>query len=82
MRKDGKRTDAVSRKCFPREELFRLALTPDGLRLEGDGEKLPGRGIYLHQDKATLEQAKKKRILERFAKADCSPLYLAMEERL
>lgn len=81
MRKENPRMDALSRKRYPKSELFRIVGTPSP-RLEGE-LPLPGRGVYLHKDKATVELSRKKRILEKaFQGQDCQHVYDCMEEKL
>lgn len=81
MRKENTRRDIASRKAFPRDRLFRLVLTPEGLRLDLDRSQ-PGRGIYLLRDKKTLEFAQRKGLLQRYDKKDLSPLFQQMEAEL
>lgn len=81
MKKENTRMDACSRERFPKEELFRLTCSPSP-SLEMD-RPLLGRGLYLHKDKATIEKARQRKILERaFKSPDLSYLYEMMEELL
>ena len=74
--------DMLSRKSYPKTELFRLVFTTDGLLLEGKSP-LKGRGVYLLRSKESLETARKKKLLERrFGLADCQAIYEQMEENL
>ena len=64
MKRENPRLDVASRTRYPKEELLRIAMvqgvvTPD---LAGN---LPGRGIYLRKDAASLETALKKKAFER-----------------
>ena len=74
------RMDLLSRKLFPKEDLFRLVLKDSVLVF--DKEKNPsGRGIYLRKDKETLALAKKKGILKRYAKnSDLDALFQELED--
>lgn len=81
MRKDNPRMDALSRKRYAKSELFRIVGLPSP-RLEED-VPLPGRGVYLHKDKATVELARKKHLLEKaFQGKNCDGIYALMEEKL
>ena len=81
MRRENGRMDIVSRKSFPKRELFRLVFS-SSLLLEGE-RPLKGRGVYLKKDEATIREARKRKILERrFRLSDCEAIYRAMEERL
>lgn len=74
--------DMLSRKSYPKTELFRLVFTTDGLLLEGKSP-LKGRGVYLLRSKESLDAAKRKKLLERrFGLADCKAIYEQMEENL
>lgn len=81
MRKENPRKDIVSKKSFPKGELFRIALLEE-LTLDLEN-KLGGRAVYVHKDLETIQKCKKKRILEKLAKGnDLEGLYKAMEESL
>ena len=74
--------DMLSRKSYPKTELFRLVFDHDVLLLEGKSP-LKGRGVYLLRSKESLETARKKKLLERrFGLADCQAIYEQMEENL
>ncbi|MEM8725133.1 MAG: DUF448 domain-containing protein [Pseudomonadota bacterium] len=57
------RTSGSERRCIlsgetvPRENLVRLAVSPDGLVLPDPGAKAPGRGAWIAPDRAALESA-------------------------
>ncbi len=57
------RTSGSERRCILsgatalREDLVRLALSPDGLVLPDPGAKAPGRGAWIAPDRAALESA-------------------------
>lgn len=56
-------TSGSERRCIlsgethPRENLVRLAISPDGLVLPDVGAKAPGRGAWITPDRAALETA-------------------------
>ena len=82
MRIENERMDIMSRKSYPKKELFRLVFLEHELLLEKDSP-LKGRGVYLKKDKASVANARKKKLLERrFRLEDCDAIYLEMEERL
>lgn len=60
------RMDILSRKSFPREELFRL-VKQDGKFLLDLNDTLPGRGIYIHRDEETLAKVFQKGLLRKYA---------------
>ena len=47
----------LSGETFPRDQLIRLAISPDGLVLPDVGAKAPGRGAWIAPDRAALETA-------------------------
>ena len=47
----------LSGETFPREQLIRLAISPDGLVLPDVGAKAPGRGAWIRPDRQVLENA-------------------------
>ena len=47
----------LSGQSHPREQLVRLAISPDGLVLPDPGAKAPGRGAWIVPDRAALETA-------------------------
>ncbi len=53
----SQRTCIVTRKALPREELLRFVLSPGGEVVFDAHEKLPGRGCWLVNDGAALQQA-------------------------
>ena len=82
MRIENERMDILSRKSFPRRELFRLVFSSEGLLLEGE-RPLKGRGVYLRKSQESIDLARKKKLLERrFHLADCEAIYKQMEEKL
>ena len=82
MRRENERIDILSRKSYPKKELFRLVFLNHELLLEED-RPLQGRGVYLKKDRESVAAARKKKLLERrFRLDDCDHVYLEMEERL
>ncbi len=59
------RTCVVTREKLPKAELLRIVRTPEGEVLVDETGKMNGRGAYIKRDVQVLEQAKKKKILER-----------------
>lgn len=59
------RTCVVTKEKLPKKELFRIVRTPSGEVVVDESGKLNGRGAYIKKDVQVLEQAKKKKILER-----------------
>lgn len=59
------RTCVITREKLPKKDLLRIVRTPEGEVLVDETGKMNGRGAYIKKDFAVLEQAKKKKILER-----------------
>ena len=77
------RTCVVTRKKLPKAELLRIVRTPEGEVLVDETGKMNGRGAYIKRDVQVLEQAKKKKILERHL--ECSieeSVYEDIKEKL
>ena len=64
MKRENPRTDIASRKRFDRVELLRLVKVGSKVLVDKEGN-LPGRGVYLKKDLASLELALKKKAFER-----------------
>lgn len=58
----------VCRKQGNKSEFIRIVKTPDGNILDDDAKKCSGRGAYICADVRCVEQAKKKRALDRVFK--------------
>lgn len=77
------RTCVVTREKLPKAELLRIVRTPEGEVLVDETGKMNGRGAYIKRDVQVLEQAKKKKILERHL--ECSieeSVYEDIKEKL
>ena len=59
------RTCVVTKEKLPKKELLRIVRTPSGEVVVDESGKSNGRGAYIKKDVQVLEQAKKKKILER-----------------
>lgn len=70
MKKVPLRKCLVSNTTYPKAELFRVVKTPDGDVVLDITGKLNGRGAYIHQDKESVEKAKKTKCLERALEAE------------
>ena len=66
------RTCVACREVNDKRSLIRLVRTEEGVRVDQTG-RLPGRGAYLHDDKACWEKALTKGILARALKTEISP---------
>lgn len=61
----AERTCVVSRTTHPREELVRLVASPDDEVVVDYHAKLPGRGVWIHPDRDTVQQlGRKKGLIE------------------
>ena len=65
VRKIPLRTCVVTREKLPKMELLRIVRTPDGGVVVDESGKMNGRGAYIKRDVQVLEQARKKKVLER-----------------
>jgi predicted RNA-binding protein YlxR (DUF448 family) len=63
------RRDIVSGEILPEENLVRFAVSPDGEIVPDLGAVLPGRGIWVRADAASIATAVKKNLFARAAKA-------------
>ena len=59
------RTCVITREKLPKKDLLRIVRTPEGEVLVDDTGKMNGRGSYIKKDIQVLEQARKKKTLER-----------------
>lgn len=67
---DGERRCIVTRDAEPRSGLVRFVIGPDGQVVPDLAEKLPGRGIWVSADRAALDEAVKKKLFAKAARAD------------
>ncbi len=65
VKKIPMRTCVVTREKLPKQELLRVVRTPEGNVVVDESGKMNGRGAYIKKDVVVLEQAKKKKVLER-----------------
>ena len=59
------RTCVIKREKLPKKDLLRIVRTPEGEVLVDETGKMNGRGAYIKKDIQVLEQARKKKTLER-----------------
>ena len=59
------RTCVITREKLPKKDLLRIVHTPEGNVLVDETGKMNGRGAYIKKDIQVLEQARKKKTLER-----------------
>ncbi|HIR49343.1 MAG TPA: YlxR family protein [Candidatus Faecimonas gallistercoris] len=77
------RTCVVTREKLPKKELLRIVRTPEGKVIVDESGKMNGRGAYIKKDVTVLEQAKKKKILERHLECIIEEsVYEDIEEKL
>lgn len=69
---DRERRDIVSGEVMAEERLIRFVAGPDGAVTPDVARKLPGRGIWVAADRASVETAAKKNLFARSAKAKLS----------
>lgn len=64
----GLKTCIVSRKLYPREEMFRFVLSPENQLIFDLDEELPGKGIWLEASRNSLEKALKIKAFDKATK--------------
>ena len=65
LKKIPLRTCVITREKLPKKDLLRIVRTPEGEVLVDETGKMNGRGAYIKKDIQVLEQARKKKTLER-----------------
>lgn len=65
---DRERRDLVTHEVMDESRLIRFVAGPDGSVFPDLGRKLPGRGLWVAADKASVETAAKKNLFSRAAK--------------
>ena len=77
------RTCVITREKLPKKDLLRIVRTPEGKVIVDESGKMNGRGAYIKKDVTVLEQAKKKKILERHLECIIEEsVYEDIEEKL
>ncbi len=72
MNKNMKEKKIPMRKCVvtnvqhPKMEMFRIVRTPESEVAIDTTGKLRGHGVYVSKDRTNIENAKKRRVLDRF----------------
>jgi len=66
---DRERRDLVTHEVMDESRLIRFVAAPDGSVAPDLGRKLPGRGLWVAADRASVETAAKKNLFSRAAKA-------------
>lgn len=70
---DRERRDLVTHQAMDESCLIRFVAGPDGAVVPDLGRKLPGRGMWVAADRASIETAAKKNLFSRSAKAPMKP---------
>jgi predicted RNA-binding protein YlxR (DUF448 family) len=70
---DRERRDLVTRQVMDESRLIRFVAAPDGSVAPDLGRRLPGRGLWVAADRASVDAAVKKNMFARAAKAPLSP---------
>ncbi|MEQ7153587.1 RNA-binding protein [Brevundimonas aurifodinae] len=70
---DRERRDLVTHQAMDETCLIRFVAGPDGQVAPDLGRKLPGRGMWVAADRASIEMAVKKNLFSRSAKAPMKP---------
>lgn len=73
LRGDRERRDLVTHQVMDESRLIRFVAAPDGSVAPDLARKLPGRGLWVAADRASLETAVKKNLFSRAAKAPLKP---------
>lgn len=69
LREEAERKCLVTGEVGPKNGLIRFGVSPDGLVVPDILERLPGRGLWVTADRAVLDQAVKRKVFSRGAKA-------------
>lgn len=70
---DRERRDLVTHQVMDESRLIRFVAAPDGSVAPDLARKLPGRGLWVAADRASIESAVKKNLFSRAAKAPLKP---------
>ena len=70
---DRERRDLVTHQVMDESRLIRFIAAPDGSVVPDLGRKLPGRGLWVAADRASIQAAVKKNLFSRAAKAPLKP---------
>lgn len=70
---ERERRDLVTRQVMDEPRLIRFVAGPDGQVVPDLARKLPGRGLWVAADRASVEQATAKNLFARAAKAPLKP---------
>jgi hypothetical protein len=70
---DRERRDLVTHQVMDESRLIRFVAAPDGSVAPDLARKLPGRGLWVAADRASIEAAVKKNLFSRAAKAPLKP---------
>ena len=70
---DRERRDLVTHRVMDESRLIRFVAAPDGSVAPDLARKLPGRGLWVAADRASIEAAVKKNLFSRAAKAPLKP---------
>ena len=70
---DRERRDLVTHEVMDESRLIRFVAAPDGSVAPDLARKLPGRGLWVAADRASVETAVKKNLFSRAAKAPMKP---------
>ena len=71
---DRERRDLVTHQVMDESRLIRFVAAPDGSVAPDLARKLPGRGLWVAADRASVEAAVKKNLVSRAAKAPLKPV--------
>ncbi|RZJ89332.1 MAG: DUF448 domain-containing protein, partial [Brevundimonas sp.] len=70
---DRERRDLVTRQVMDESRLIRFVAAPDGSVAPDLGRRLPGRGMWVAADRASIATAAAKNLFSRAAKAPLKP---------
>src|SRR5690606_8076718 len=70
---ERERRDLVTHQVMDESRLIRFVAAPDGSGAPDLARKLPGRGLWVAADRASVETAVKKNLFARAAKAPLKP---------
>lgn len=82
-RKIPMRTCVITKEKLPKKELIRIVRNKEGEVFVDETGKLNGKGVYLKLVKEVIEEAKTKKILNRYLECEVSEeIYKELEKKL
>lgn len=82
-RKIPMRTCVVTKEKLPKKELIRIVRNKEGNVFVDETGKQNGKGVYLKLDKEVIEEARNKKLLNRYLECEVNnEIYDELEEKI